>query len=48
MRIDIHYPGVETHRELIESEIRELSALQQELEPQLEVPPMEFQLALQE
>ena len=32
MRIDIHYPGVENHRELIESEIRELSALQQELE----------------
>lgn len=32
MRIDIHHPGVETHKRLIESEIRELSALQQELE----------------
>ena len=32
MRIDIHYPGVEAHHRLIESEIRELSALQQEME----------------
>ena len=32
MKIDIHYPGLESHQKLIESEIRELSALQQELE----------------
>ena len=32
MRIDINYPGVEAHQNLIESEIRELYALQQELE----------------
>ena len=32
MKIDIHHSGLESHKRLIESEIRELSALQQELE----------------
>ena len=32
MKIDIHHSGLESHQRLIESEIRELSALQQELE----------------